>query len=232
MKVTFFLLATSIASISYGQDFKKHIKDYNSLVVSRGIDATIVKSDAEEISFTTHGLDPEYVIVENNGKELRIKIATKALWQEMKDNHWWVKVEVPYKNINAIEALTGARIRSDEPLKAEVLDLSSSMGAEIELELDTKELYVDASMGGVAELKGSTESLKVTASMGSEADLHLLTAKYVKAKSSMGSELLVKATEEFDGHATMGGYIKVYGDPDRFYQNTGMGGDISGGRDN
>ena len=68
--------------------------------------------------------------------------------------------------------------------------------------------------------------------MGSEADLHLLTAKYVKAKSSMGSELLVKATEEFDGHATMGGYIKVYGTPDRFYENSGMGGDISGGRDN
>ena len=42
----------------------------------------------------------------------------------------------------------------------------------------------------------------------------------------------VKATEEFDGHATMGGYIKVYGNPDRFYENSGMGGEISGGRDN
>ena len=87
-------------------------------------------------------------------------------------------------------------------------------------------------MGGVAELSGSAENLKVTASMCSEVDLHLLVAKYVKAKSSMGSELRVKATEEFDGHATMGGYIKVDGNPNRFYENSAMGGDISGGRDN
>jgi len=232
MKIAFLLLATTIVSISYGQDFKKHIKDYTSLVVSRGIDATLVKSDENDISITSHGVAPEHIIVDNHGDELRIKIATKALWQEMQDKHWWVKLEIPYKKIVSIEVLTGARIKSEEPLKADVLDLATSMGAELELELITNELYVDASMGGVAELKGSTETLKVTASMGSEADLHLLSAKYVKAKSSMGSELLVKATKEFDGHATMGGYIKVYSNPDRFYENSGMGGDISGGRDN
>ena len=72
----------------------------------------------------------------------------------------------------------------------------------------------------------------VTASMGSEADLEGLVAKYVKAKSTMGSEIRINATEEFDGRATMGGYIKVSGNPDRFYENTSMGGDISGERNN
>ena len=232
MKTTLVILISAIASISYAQDFKKHIKDYTSLVVSRGIDATLVKSDAEDLSFTTHGIDPEHVIVENQGDELRIKIATKALWQEMEDKHWWVKVEVPYKTIKSIEVLTGARVKTKEPLKSEVIDLASSMGAELEFELISKDIYLDVSMGGVAELSGSAETLKVTASMGSEVDLHLLTAKYVKAKSSMGSDLRVKATEEFDGHATMGGSIRVEGNPDRFYENSGMGGDISGGGDN
>ena len=144
---------------------------------------------------------------------MRIKVATKALWQEMEDKHWWVKVEVPYKKIKSIEVLTGARVKTNEPLKSEEIDLSSSMGAQLEFELISKDVYLDVSMGGVAELSGSAENLKVTASMGSEVDLHLLVAKYVKAKSSMGSELRVKATEEFDGHATMGGYIKVDGNP-------------------
>ena len=226
MRTLLILLATSVASMSYAQDFKKHFKSYTSLVVSRGVDARLVKSDSKDLSFTVHGISPEDVIVENSGNELRIKVATKALWQEMEDNHWWVRVEVPYESLMAAEALTGAKISTSEPISVRSLDLSVSMGAELELNVDVKELYLDASMGGIAELEGTVESLDVTASMGSEVDLDDLTAKYVKAKSTMGSDMRVKATLEFDGRASMGGYIRVSGNPDRYYENTSMGGDI------
>ena len=227
MRTLLFLVATSFASLSYAQDFKKHFKSYTTLVVSRGIDARLVKSESKDLSFTIHGIDPEDVIVENSGNELSIKVATKAIWQEMQDNHWWVRVDVPYETLMVAEALTGAKISSKESIITKTLDLSVSMGGEMELNIEVKELYMDASMGGLAELEGSAESLDVTASMGSEVDLDNLTAKYVKAKSTMGSDVRINATLEFDGRAFMGGYIKVSGDPDRFYENTSMGGDIS-----
>ena len=227
MRSILILLATSLVSFSYAQDFKKHFNSYTSLVVSRGVDARLVKSDSKDLSFTIHGISPEDVIVENSGNELRIKVATKAIWQEMQDNHWWVRVEVPYESLMTAEALTGAKISASEPIIVKSLDLSVSMGAEIELNIEVKELYMDASMGGIAELEGTVESLDVTASMGSEVDLDNLAAKYVKAKSTMGSDMKINATLEFDGRASMGGYIEVTGDPDRFYENTSMGGDIS-----
>lgn len=226
MRTLLILLATAVASMAYAQEFKKHFNSYTSLVVSRGVDARLVKSDAKDLSFTIHGLSPEDVIVENSGNELRIKVATKAIWLEMQDKHWWVRVEVPYETLMAAEALTGAKISASEPITVESLDLSVSMGAELELRIEVKELYLDASMGGLAELEGTVESLDVTASMGSEVDLEDLIAKYVKAKSTMGSEMRINATIEFDGRAFMGGYIRVTGDPDRFYENTSMGGDI------
>ena len=227
MRSILILLATSLVSFSYAQDFKKHFNSYTSLVVSRGVDARLVKSDSKDLSFTIHGISPEDVIVENSGNELRIKVATKAIWQEMQDNHWWVRVEVPYESLMTAEALTGAKISASEPIIVKSLDLSVSMGAEIDLNIEVKELYMDASMGGIAELEGTVESLDVTASMGSEVDLDNLAAKYVKAKSTMGSDMKINATLEFDGRASMGGYIEVTGDPDRFYENTSMGGDIS-----
>ena len=227
MRAILILLATSLVSLSYAQDFKIHFNSYTSLVVSRGVDARLVKSDAKDLSFTIHGISPEDVIVENSGNELRIKVATKAIWQEMQDNHWWVRVEVPYESLMTAEALTGAKISASEPIIVKSLDLSVSMGAEIELNIEVKELYMDASMGGIAELEGTVESLDVTASMGSEVDLDNLAAKYVKAKSTMGSDMKINAILEFDGRASMGGYIEVTGDPDRFYENTSMGGDIS-----
>lgn len=227
MRTLLILLATAVASMAYAQEFKKHFNSYTSLVVSRGVDARLVKSDAKDLSFTIHGLSPEDVIVENSGNELRIKVATKAIWLEMQDKHWWVRVEVPYETLMAAEALTGAKISTSEPITVKSLDLSVSMGGELELRIEVKELYLDASMGGLAELEGTVESLDVTASMGSEVDLADLIAKYVKAKSTMGSEMRINATIEFDGRASMGGYIRVTGDPDRYYENTSMGGDIS-----
>jgi putative autotransporter adhesin-like protein len=230
MKVFFLLLATSITSFSYGQEFKKHTKTYNSLIISRGIDANLVKSDSKDLVFTSRGISPEDIIVENRNNELRIKIATKALWQEMQDNHWWVRVDVPYQTLVAVESLTGAKISSPAPIQAESLDLAAGMGGKIELKIVVKDLYIDASMGGLAEVEGTAETIDATASMGSELDLEELIAKFVKAKSTMGSDMRINATEEFDGRASMGGYIRVYGKPDRFYENTNMGGDISSER--
>ena len=232
MRTLLFLLATSVASMSYAQDFKKHFTKYNSLVVSRGIDARLVKSTSKDLIITVQGITADDIIVENKNNELHIKVATKALWQEMQDNHWWVRVEVPYETLTAAEAITGAKLSARETIRVESLDLAVSMGGEIQLTIEARELYLDASMGGLVELEGSVESLDVTASMGSEADLDELVAKYVKAKSTMGSGMRINATEEFDGRATMGGYIKVTGNPDRFYENTSMGGDISSDRSN
>lgn len=228
MRTVLFLIATSVASIGYAQDFKMHFTNYNSLVVSRGVDARLVKSDSKDLKFTIHGISEDDIIVENRNNELNIKVATRALWQEMQDNHWWVRVEVPYESLVAIEALTGAKISAAEPVKMESMDLAVSMGAEIDLNIIARELYVDATMGGLIELDGSVESLDANSSMGSEADLDRLLAKYVKAKSTMGGTLSVNATEEFDGRASMGGEIRVTGNPDRYYENTSMGGDIFG----
>jgi Putative auto-transporter adhesin, head GIN domain len=230
MRILFIVLATCVATFSYGQEFKKHIKTYNSLIVSRGIDARLVKSDSKDLIFTSRGISPNDVIVENRNNELRIKIATKALWQEMQDNHWWVRVDVPYQTLVAVESLTGAKVSSPDPVQSESLDLAASMGGEIELIIAVKELFIDASMGGLAEVEGTAETIDATASMGSELDLEELIAKFVKAKSTMGSDMRINATEEFDGRASMGGYIRVYGKPDRFYENTNMGGDISSER--
>ena len=230
MRALLIVLATSIASISFGQEYKKHFSNYKSLSVSRGIDARLVKSDSKDITIEVHGITADDVIVENKGDELVIKVATKALWQDMQDNHWWARVEVPYTTLEAVIVSTGARISAKEPIISKTIDFEVSMGAELEVVVKATNLYLAASMGGIAELDGTAETLDVSASMGSEIDMHGLVAKYVKAKSSMGSEIRVQATEEFDGKASMGGYVKVSGNPNRFYENTSMGGDISSDR--
>ena len=220
------LLLLLISTFASGQEFKKKIPSYRYLYVSRGVEAHLVYSDADEVTIRTKGLQPEDIIVEGGHDELRIKVATKGLWQEMQDNYWWVKVEIPYQQLEGIEVKTGAKVWSDKPLRVGRLDMQVSMGARADLTLEADDLSLEATMGSIVELAGSADYLNVETSMGAEADLRKLKAGKVRAKANMGSQLQVTAMEEFDGQASMGSEIHLFGNPERFYRSTSMGGEI------
>ena len=226
MKTIFTLLLLGMASLLYGQEEVRTIDSYSSLIISRGVDVRLVKSNSNQIKITTNGIDPDYVVTESRGDELIIKIATKSLWQEMQDNYWWARIELPYRMIDNMEVSTGAKLSSDEVFVGDFLDVQTSMGGELELDVKLSELIIDSSMGAVADLTGSATEIELSASMGAVIDLGDLKGVAVKAKSSMGAEIKVHATEEFNGRANMGGYIRVSGDPDKFYESTSMGGEI------
>ncbi len=215
-----------VATTVYGQEFKKKIPAFRYLYVSRGVEAHLVHSDADEVTIRTKGLQPEDIIVEGGHDELRIKVATKGLWQEMQDNYWWVKVEIPYQQLEGLEVKTGAKVWADKPLHVRRLDMRVGMGAKAELTIEAEDLSLEVSMGSRVELAGRADYLNVETSMGAEADLRKLTAAKVRAKANMGSQLRVTATEEFDGQASMGSEIHLFGSPERFYRSTSMGGEI------
>ena len=104
--------------------------------------------------------------------------------------------------------------------------MESSMGAEIELEMDVEALELDSNMGSVVQLEGSAENLKVHANMGAVVECHDLTSQYVRAKSSMGAVIKVKALIEADASAGMGGVVRVYGQPEKHYVSKSLGGEV------
>lgn len=226
MKILFFLITCFVSSNLLAQEIRREISSFKYLKVSRGIEVTLVKSDAKEVIINLHGLDAEDLIVLNKNDELIIKVSTNFIWHDMDHNHWRVRVEVPFQYLAGIESTTGAKIISKDLIKSDDLEIDVSVGAEAELRVDAKTLYVEASMGSEIKLEGTADFLNVRASMGSEANLKYLSAMKVKAKSAMGATILVLATDEFSGSVTMGGEILVSGNPEKFSKNESMGGDI------
>lgn len=226
MKAIYTLIILGFTTLVFGQEEVRTIDSYSSLIVSRGVDVKLVKSNSNEVKIITNGIHPDEVITESRGDELVIKVATKSLWQEMQDNHWKARVELPYRTIDNMEISTGARISSDELFSGDLLDIQNSMGGELDMEVKLNHLIIDCSMGAVSELTGAAEKIELSASMGAEIDLGELEGGAVRAKSSMGADIKVYAKKEFDGRANMGGYIRVSGDPAKFYESTSMGGEI------
>lgn len=227
MRVIITIVAVMLVSAVHAQDFTKTTSQFDKIVLSRGVEATLYESDDLTLEFQTLGVDEDDVIVQNIDGSLKIKVSSRALWDQMEENDWWVKVKIPYRQLNYLEVSTGATVYSKNMLKEDQLDLEVSMGGEMDLHLEVKSLFLSASMGGVVDLVGMTDEFDVVSNMGAEVDASDLQSRHVNAKANMGGTMRVNCLEDFSGKAMMGGYIRVLGNPDRFRDSSGMGGEIS-----
>ncbi len=222
--ISLFLLITVS---SFAQTFKVGLTPFTELKITRGIQATLVQSDAKELSFEVKGVSKSDVIIEQDYDRLYIKIKTKALWESMDQFNWWVKVTVPYQNLTSIDVSTGAIITSDDIVILDNLSIENKMGGEVDLEVKITKLSIGTSMGSTNKLRGQAKNVTIDASMGAKVLAFGLESKYNTVESSMGSLVAVSCDFEFDGSATLGGGIEVRGNPEKAFKSESTGGWIT-----
>ncbi len=223
MKHLLSALFVLLALASNGQTFKKDLKPFTELKISRGIEATLVHSDAQELSFEVKGVSKSDIIIEQDNGRLYIKVKTKALWESMQEFDWWVKVTIPYQKIEMIDLTTGASVKSAGVIESSNLFIKNKMGAEADLELKVAKLSVDTSMGSTTKLEGMAKEVHIDANMGAVVRAFNLKSKYNTVESNMGAVVSVNCDFEFDGSASMGGTIKLKGSPEKMFMSETLG---------
>ena len=231
MRTIIFAGLLLLGQTGFAQSFKEKVSTFNRLSVSRGIEATLYASESTELEFRISGVDREDIVVEENNGMLKLKISSEGLWEQLEDEkNWYVKVNIPFQTLEALEVSTGANVYARDPIRSSQLEVESSTGGEIEASIEGGSLFLQNTMGGIMEISGKVDDLDVSCNMGAITDARDLVAAVVRAKANMGGELKVQATESFSGKASMGGYIRVYGNPERFRDSSTMGGEITNTR--
>jgi len=223
MKSLLSILFIALSITSFGQPFKKDLKSFTELKISRGIEATLVHSDAKELNFDVKGVSKSDIIIEQDNDRLYIKVKTKALWELMQEFNWWVKVTIPYQTLETIDLTTGATVKSDGIIESSNLFIKNKMGAEADLELKVTKLSVDTSMGSITKLGGMAKEVNINANMGAVVKAFDLKSKYSTIESNMGAVVSVFCNFEFDGSASMGGTIKLKGTPENMFISETLG---------
>jgi len=136
------------------------------------------------------------------------------------------KVHVTYTNLVSIEASSGADVISNSIIKSEILTLDSSSGADLEVEIFSKELYAEASSGADITVSGKVTTLNARASSGSDLDAKKLEVINCNAKASSGADITVNVKESLDAKASSGGDVKYYGNPVSVIKKDGSSGSI------
>lgn len=196
--------------------------DFEEIKVQQGINLYLTQGNSIDLSIEADENILDLLITEVKNNELKIYF-DKNVYKAKARN-----VYLTTKNISKIRTSSGASVKSENTLQVNSIDLDSSSGSSIKINVNADEVTSSSSSGANIDLYGKARTLSAKASSGSSIDAYKLIAVDVYAKASSGANIDVNVTGKLTAKASSGGDIDFQGNPVDVNKDTSSGGSISG----
>ncbi|MFK7782853.1 head GIN domain-containing protein [Psychroserpens sp.] len=195
--------------------------NFSAIEVSRGLDVYLTQGDSESIRVQADENLQDIIKVEVENGVLNIYADENISYAASK------KVMVNFKAIDRISTSSGSDVLATTLITADKLEINTSSGSDVELEVDVKNLICESSSGSDIKLSGNTNTFRAEASSGSDIKAAKLQAITTKAHANSGADITVNTSKELTANANSGGDIKYYGNPEKVEKNDGPSGSIT-----
>ena len=194
--------------------------DFDGIKVSMGI--LVELTQAKEVSVEAEMDDNihELLITEVKDGILHIYFDEQVGHCKQKT----VRLSMP--TIAQLKASSGARIKGQDKIKTTELELNTSSGGGIKLDIETTRIDCNASSGASMTLEGICKNSYTNASSGSNIDASKLESVTAKATVSSGANIKVYASNSIDANASSGGSVYCEGSPEQKSINKSSGGSV------
>ncbi|MFH4964065.1 head GIN domain-containing protein [Gaetbulibacter sp. M235] len=182
-------------------------QSFNAIKTSQGLDVYLTQGDEESIIIEADENLHNLIKTEVKDNELHIYLEKNIGYASSK------KIMVTFKDISKITSTSGSDVISTNTINAENLELNSSSGSDMKLDLNTITLHCNSSSGSDLKLSGKTQKLIAEASSGSDIKAADLIAESSQVKATSGADITVNTAKELTADANSGGDIKYYGNP-------------------
>jgi len=194
--------------------------DFSTIKATEGLDVYLTQNNTESISVEADENLHDLIITEV--KDGVLKIHTKQNIGRASSK----KVIVNFKDISSIISTSGSDVYSTNTINVEELQLKTTSGSDMTLEVNTSVLNCKSTSGSDLRLSGKTERLIAEATSGSDIKAENLIAQSSQVKATSGADITVNTSKELTAKATSGGDIKYYGNPERVDKTDGVSGSI------
>lgn len=188
----------------------RNVGSFHAIEVSNGINLILSQGSTEAVA------------VSASSPEIRSRIRTVVSNGKLKiyfDNEGYkntnikkqLKAYVSFKNLDDLDANSGADVVTDGNINVNELNITLSSGADFEGTVTATKLSVDQSSGSDMEIKGKVNDLKVSTSSGSDFSGYGLVSETCKAHASSGSDIEITVNKELQADASSGGDIGYKG---------------------
>lgn len=198
----------------------RKLSSFDEIKVSRGMNVYITQGN--EFHVVVKADENLLDVIRTDVDNHTLKISTKENIRKASSK----KVYVTLPKISGVTAVAGSNVFSENVLHSEQLDVTSSAGSNIKLEVDTGELSASASSGSNIKLEGKSKSFTGKASSGANIKAEELTAENCNAGASSGANLWITVTGNIDANASSGGNVIYFGQPKTSDTESSSGGNV------
>ena len=195
--------------------------DFNEIKVSNGLDVYLTQDTNESLSIQADENLHDIIMTSVENNVLSIYTTENINYAASR------KVMVSFDNISKIKATSGSDVYSTNTIKTDAIELSTTSGSDMELEIEVTSVTCDASSGSDLKLSGTADYLVAEASSGSDIKAGNLITKTSDVRASSGADITVNATKELVAKSDSGGDVKYYGKPEKVEKNDSTSGSIT-----
>lgn len=215
-KVLPLLVLSAINHTAQADTERRDVDGFTEVAVSSSIDVTITQG--ADFAVEVEADDTDDVITEVVGDTLRIYRDTGWNWYSfgllsffMEDDDLRATVTLP--TLTRVRTSGGSDVRGEGTFTGDDLELRTSGGSNITLDLAYDSIDARSSGGSTMQLSGTANRGILSSSGGSRQDNDDLAIKDAELRSSGGSNLNVGVVEELQARASGGSDIRYEGDP-------------------
>lgn len=185
---------------------RKITDDFTEVSASEGLEVHVTQSKNFKIEVEADANVIDLIGTDIKNGKLRIH-AIENIGQATK------KVYVSLPEVTALKSSSGAHLNTEGSIKSDKLEIDSSSGSILDVEVVAGDVEIDASSGANLDISGRANMLYVDGSSGANIDAKDLQSKMCDADASSGSNISVNVSDRLTADATSGGNIAYAGDP-------------------
>jgi len=194
--------------------------DFDEIKVSQGLDLYITQSNDVALSVEADENLHDLIMTDVENNILRIYSTENIRRASSK------KIILNINDISAIKATSGSDVYSTNTIEADELELNSTSGADIKLDVKTQSLSCRSTSGSDIRLSGTTDILIAEATSGSDIKASDLVANSSKVKATSGADISVNTKKELTARATSGGDVRYSGNPEKVNKSDSSSGSV------
>jgi hypothetical protein len=201
-KLLFTLIFTVSAVMVFSQSNEtRQLDNFDEISVSEAIKVKLIPGSSPQAVVRVEGTDPEYVITEVRGGQLKIYMSDK------KRN---------YRNV-------------DVAIEGDELDIEVSSAADVRVTVDVRVLNAKVSSAGEIEVRGSAREQYIKCSSAGDYNGYDLQSEKADVDVSSSGDARILVSDELKAEASSGGSIKYNGDPKVVIADSSSGGRVRKG---
>lgn len=187
----------------------RNTSDYDGISVSGSFKVTLVSGNEGKINITGDENLLEYVVIEVESGNLKIKMRKNFNISSTKR----IEVTVPVEQIESLVLSGSGSISSTTEIKASSFSTVQSGSGKINLDINTRNLESTLSGSGHLTLSGVAENFEITVSGSGKIDSKQMNSENVSAQISGSGNITITTTESIKAIVSGSGQINYSGNP-------------------